>query len=405
MGKIRSEGLGEVQEFIDICDMAVGMSRTIGGKVINSERPDHMMVEQWNPVGNVGIISAFNFPNAVYGWNAALALICGNQVVWKGHETASLASIATNRIVADVLKKNGFNSVATLCQGTGAVVGEKMINDKRVPLVSFTGSTKTGRHVASTVAGRFGRSILELGGNNASIVMPDADLDLAFKGSVFAAVGTCGQRCTSLRRLLVHDSVFDKFSKRMVAAYKTIRIGDPLDPDTLVGPLHSREQVQTFITGVAEAKKQGGKVLVGGEVLDSMPGNFVQPTIIEIDNDAECLQHELFVPILYIMRFSTFEEAVKINNSVPQGLSSSIYTRDVRNYMNWIGPLGSDCGIANCNIGPSGAEIGGAFGGEKETGGGREAGSDSWKQYMRRSTCTANFSNELPLAQGVKFDV
>lgn len=243
MGKIRSEGQGEVQEFIDICDMAVGMSRTIGGKVINSERPDHMMVEQWNPIGNVGIISAFNFPNAVYGWNASLALICGNQLVWKGHETASLASIATNRIVAEVLKNNGFNSVATLCQGTGAVVGEKMINDKRLPLVSFTGSTKTGRHVASTVAGRFGKTILELGGNNASIVMPDADLDLAFKGSVFAAVGTCGQRCTSLRRLLIHDSVFDKMTKRMVSAYKTIKIGDPLDPETLVGPLHSREQV------------------------------------------------------------------------------------------------------------------------------------------------------------------
>jgi aldehyde dehydrogenase family 7 protein A1 len=340
----------------------------------------------------------------VYGWNSALALICGNQLIWKGSETASLASIATSRIVAEVLKKNGFNSVATLCQGTGAVVGEKMINDKRIPLVSFTGSTKTGRHVASTVAGRFGRSILELGGNNASIVMPDADLEIAFKGSVFAAVGTCGQRCTSLRRLIVHDSVFDQFAQRMVAAYKTIRIGDPLDPDTLVGPLHSKEQVQTFITGIDEAKKQGGRILVGGEVLE-MPGNFVQPTIIEIDSNAECLQHELFVPILYMMRFSTYEEAVKINNSVPQGLSSSIYTRDVRNFMNWIGPLGSDCGIANLNIGPSGAEIGGAFGGEKETGGGREAGSDSWKQYMRRSTCTANFSNELPLAQGVKFDV
>lgn len=317
MGKILSEGRGEVQEFIDICDMAVGMSRTIGGKIISSERPDHMMVEQWNPIGNVGIISAFNFPNAVYGWNAAIALICGNQLIWKGHETTSLVSIATNRIVVDVLKKNGFNSVATLCQGTGATVGEKMINDKRVPLVSFTGSTQVGRRVASVVAGRFGKSILELGGNNASIVMPDADLDLAFKGSVFAAVGTCGQRCTTLRRLLVHDSVFDKFAKRMVSAYKTIRIGDPLDPNTLVGPLHTRAQVQSFIDCIAEAKKQGGKVLVGGEVLDTMPGNFVQPTIIEIDSNADILQHEHFVPVLFMMRFQSFEEAVQINNSVP----------------------------------------------------------------------------------------
>lgn len=241
MGKIKSEGNGEVQEFIDICDMAVGMSRSIGGKVIPSERPEHMMIEQWNPIGNVGIISAFNFPCAVYGWNAALALIAGDQIIWKGAETTSLTAIATSKIVADVLDKNGFKSVAVLCQGTGAVVGEQMIKDKRLPLVSFTGSTKTGRHVSSTVAGRFGRSILELGGNNASIVMPDADLDLAFKGSLFAAVGTCGQRCTSLRRLMVHDSVFDTFAQKMVKAYKTIRIGDPLDPQTLIGPLHTKE--------------------------------------------------------------------------------------------------------------------------------------------------------------------
>lgn len=274
-----------------------------------------------------------------------------------------------------------------------------------MPLISFTGSTKTGRHVSREVAGRFGRTILELGGNNASIVMPDADLDLAFKGSVFAAVGTAGQRCTTLRRLMVHDSHFDKFAKRMVAAYKTVKIGDPLHPDTLMGPLHSKEQVMTYAATIEEAKKQGGKVLTGGRVLDTMPGNFVEPTIIEIDANAPVLQGEYFVPILFMMRFNTFEEAVMLNNSVPQGLSSSIYTRDVRNYMNWIGPLGSDCGIANCNIGNSGAEIGGAFGGNKETGGGREAGSDSWKQYMRRSTCTANFSNDLPLAQGVKFDV
>ena len=405
VGKIKSEGDGEVQEFIDICDMAVGMSRTIGGKVIPSERPEHMMIEQWNPIGNVGIISAFNFPCAVYGWNAALALICGDSLLWKGAESASLIGVATNKVVNDVLANNGFSNVAALCQGTGPVVGEAMINDKHMPLVSFTGSTKTGRHVASTVAGRFGKTILELGGNNASIVMPDADLDLAFKGSVFAAVGTCGQRCTSLRRLLVHDSIFDDFAKRMVSAYKTVRIGDPLDPQTLVGPLHSKGQVDTFVQTVKAAKEQGGKLLVGGEVLDTMPGNFVQPTIFEMDASAAVLQTEAFVPILYMVRFSTLDEAIAINNSVAQGLSSSIYTRDIRTYMRWIGSQGSDCGIVNCNIGPSGAEIGGAFGGEKETGGGRESGSDAWKQYMRRSTCTANFSNELPLAQGVKFDV
>lgn len=404
MGKIKSEGDGEVQEFIDICDMAVGMSRSIGGKVIPSERPDHMMIEQWNPLGSIGVISAFNFPAAVLGWNTALALICGDSVLWKGHETTSLVSVATAKIVTDVLMKHGFDSTFTLCQGTGAGVGEHMLHDDRLKLISFTGSTKVGRHVGREVSGRFGRSILELGGNNAAIIMPDANIDMAIKACTFAAVGTCGQRCTTLRRMIVHESVYEFVVQSMVKAYQTIKIGDPLDPAVLCGPLHSKQQLKTYHDGLLEAKRQGGKVLTGGKIIDG-PGNFVHPTIVEISPDAPITREELFVPILYVMKFKTFDEAVQINNNVPQGLSSSIFTKDIQSYMKWIGPLGSDCGIVNCNIGPSGAEIGGAFGGDKETGGGRESGSDSWKQYMRRSTCTASFSDKLTFAQGVRFDL
>lgn len=402
MGKIRSEGLGEVQEFIDICDMAVGMSRTIDGKVLNSERPGHFMMEVWNPIGNVGVITAFNFPVAVMGWNTTLALICGDQVVWKGALTASLVTVALGKIVADVLKANGFNSVLTVLTGDGPDIGAAIVNDPRVPLVSFTGSTAVGRSVSADVHRRFGKTILELGGNNAAIIMPDADLELAFQGAVFAAVGTCGQRCTTLRRIFIHESIYDAFVARMVKSYKNVTIGDPMDPKTLMGPMHNESGVNQYLEGLEKIKQQGGRILTGGKRLPG-PGNYVEPTIVEIAHDAEIVKHEIFAPIVYVFKFSTLEEVIGYNNEVPQGLSSALFTKNLQNYFKWVGPLGSDCGLVNCNIGTSGAEIGGAFGGEKETGGGRESGSDAWKQYCRRSTCTVNYSDALPLAQGVQF--
>jgi aldehyde dehydrogenase family 7 protein A1 len=402
MGKIRSEGLGEIQEFIDICDMAVGMSRTLEGKVLPSERPGHFMLEQWNPIGTVGVITAFNFPAAVTGWNACLALICGDTVLWKGAQTVSLVSCAMGKIIVDVLASHGFKSVMTICCGDGVNIGNALVNDPRVPLVSFTGSTAVGRQVSEKVHARFGRTILELGGNNASIVMPDADLELVFQGSIFAAVGTCGQRCTSLRRIILHESVYDAFVERMVKTYPKLKIGDPSQEGTLVGPLHSKQSVKNYLDGLETIKKQGGKILYGGKKIEG-PGNYVEPTIVAIDHSAPVVQTEIFAPIVYVFKFKTFEEAIKMNNGVPQGLSSSLFTKNLQNMYKWIGPLGSDCGIINCNIGTSGAEIGGAFGGEKETGGGRESGSDSWKQYMRRATCTINYSDKLPLAQGVVF--
>jgi len=403
MGKIKSEGLGEVQEYIDICDMAVGMSRTIDGKVLNSERPSHLMMEVWNPIGNVGVITAFNFPVAVAGWNAALALICGDQVIHKGALTTSLVTIALGKIVVDVLKKHGFNSVMSVICGDGATIGNSIVNDPRVPLVSFTGSTQVGRMVSESVARRFGNTILELGGNNAAIIMPDADLEIAFQGSVFSAVGTAGQRCTSLRRILLHSSIYDAFVQRMVKAYKNVKIGDPADSETLMGPLHNKKGVQEYLDGLEEIKKQGGQILTGGKLCEELGGNYVEPTIVAISHDAPIVQQEIFAPIVYVFKFDTIEEAIKMNNGVPQGLSSALFTKNLQNYFRWIGPLGSDCGLVNCNIGTSGAEIGGAFGGEKETGGGRESGSDSWKQYMRRATCTVNYGETLPLAQGVVF--
>eukprot|EP00331_Platyophrya_macrostoma_P034183 CAMPEP_0176450546 /NCGR_PEP_ID=MMETSP0127-20121128/27215_1 /TAXON_ID=938130 /ORGANISM="Platyophrya macrostoma, Strain WH" /LENGTH=519 /DNA_ID=CAMNT_0017838251 /DNA_START=27 /DNA_END=1586 /DNA_ORIENTATION=- len=408
MGKILSEGLGEVQEFIDICDMAVGMSRTIDGKILASERPNHFMMEQWNPLGLIGVISAFNFPNAVFGWNFAIAAICGNMTLWKGSETTSLVTMATARIIAEVLEKNKCPpGVMTVVNGEGKTIGELITNDPRIQLVSFTGSTGVGRRVSEVVHKRFGRTILELGGNNAIIVCEDADLDMALRGVTFAAVGTCGQRCTSLRRLLIHEKHFDAMVKQLVDVYQTIKIGNPMEEGTLCGPLHHKAAVKIYTHGIETIKSQGGKVLTGGKVLESeFPGgNYVAPTIVEIDSSAEIVKEELFCPILYVMKFKTFDEAIKINNGVPQGLSSAIFTKDLSKLFQWVGPLGSDCGIVNCNIGTSGAEIGGAFGGEKETGGGRESGSDSWKQYMRRSTCTINYGNTLPLAQGVKFDL
>jgi aldehyde dehydrogenase family 7 protein A1 len=405
MGKIRSEGIGEVQEFIDICDLAVGLSRTIAGQVIPSERPGHTLLECWNPLGHVGIITAFNFPCAVLGWNLAISLICGNCNIWKGASSTSLVTIATMRIIADVLEKNHVPAgVLTCVIGSGRTIGEMILTDKRIAMVSFTGSSEVGVHVAEVVHRRFGRTILELGGNNAVIIMPDANLELALRGSVFAAVGTAGQRCTSLRRLVIHESVFDTVVASLRSAYKSVRIGDPLDSTTLMGPLHTAGAIKEYEDGLAEIQKQGGKILVGGKRIERA-GNFVEPTIVEISPEADIVKTELFVPILYVMKFKTLDEAIAINNSVPQGLSSSIFTRDMRSVFTWLGPSGSDCGIVNVNVGTSGAEIGGAFGGEKDTGGGRESGSDSWKQYMRRSTCTINYTDNLPLAQGVSFDV
>jgi aldehyde dehydrogenase family 7 protein A1 len=397
MGKVSSEGLGEVQEFIDICDMAVGMSRTIDGKVLNSERPGHFMMEQWNPLGPIGVITAFNFPVAPLGWNAAIALICGDQVIWKGASSTSLTTIAVTKIMVDVLKKNGFNSVFTMCQGSGATIGEKYINDKRLHLISFTGSSEIGQKVSEKVHARFGRTILELGGNNAAILMDDCDQSLALKACTFSSVGTAGQRCTTLRRTIIHESIYDTMKENFIKAYNSVPMGDPLDPKVLLGPLHTKAAVKEYLDGLEEIKKQGGKILCGGEKVEG-PGNYVKPTLVEIDADAEILKTELFVPIMYLLKFKDLDEAIKIHNNVPQGLSSSIFTKNLQNLFKWTGPRGSDCGIVNCNIGPSGAEIGGAFGGEKETGGGRESGSDSWKQYMRRATCTVNFSNDLPLA-------
>ncbi|RYY35779.1 aldehyde dehydrogenase family protein, partial [archaeon] len=333
------------------------------------------------------------------------SLICGNCNIWKGASSTSLVTIATTKIIAEVLERNGVPAgVFTCVIGSGRTIGERMLHDKRIPMISFTGSSEVGEHVSEVVHRRFGRTILELGGNNAVVVMPDADIDLALRGCVFGAVGTAGQRCTSLRRLVVHEDVYDDVMARLVAAYKTVKIGSPLDADTLMGPLHTPAAVKEYEEGLAAIVKQGGKIAYGGKRIEGA-GNFVEPTIVEISPDAEIVKTELFVPILYVMKFKSLEEAIAINNGVPQGLSSSIFTRDMRNVFQWMGPSGSDCGIVNVNVGTSGAEIGGAFGGEKSTGGGRESGSDSWKQYMRRSTCTINYSDKLPLAQGVCFTV
>lgn len=406
MGKIASEGLGEVQEAIDICDFATGLSRSLNGTVIPSERPGHFMMERYNPLkGHVAIISAFNFPCAVFFWNAALSLVCGNTQLWKGADSTSLVTIACTRIVGDVLAKNGYDpAIASMIAGPGDVVGDAIVRDPRFELVSFTGSTKVGRHVGEVVSARFGKKILELGGNNAMLVLDDADQKLAVRAALFGAVGTAGQRCTSLRRLLVQKGVYDEIVGKLVNAYKSVQIGDPLQPGTLCGPLHNPAAVKMFLDGVKRAQEQGGKVLVGGQALPDMPGNFVQPTIIEIDPSAPIVKEEIFAPILYVMRINDLAEGIQLNNSVPQGLSSSLFTTNQAAIFEWTGANGSDCGIVNVNIGTSGAEIGGAFGGEKETGGGRESGSDAWKQYMRRSTCTINYSKDLPLAQGINFD-
>jgi aldehyde dehydrogenase (NAD+) len=402
MGKIRAEGEGEVQEMIDICDFAVGLSRQLYGLTMTSERPLHRMYEQWHPLGPVGVITAFNFPVAVWSWNSTIAAVCGDSVVWKPSSETPLTAVAVTRITADVMAGSGFEGVFNLVVGRGSVVGDRMINDSRLPLISATGSTNVGKKVSEAVAGRFGRSILELGGNNAVIVMDDANVELAVRAVLFAAVGTAGQRCTSLRRLIVHRALADKLVDRLVDAYGQVRIGDPLDEGTLMGPLVTPAAVRDMMKALGIAREQGGTVVYGGGAIDH-PGNFVEPTIVRIGAEAQITQEETFAPILFVIEAGDIEEAIAIQNGVRQGLSSAIFTESLRSAERFLSVIGSDCGIANVNIGTSGAEIGGAFGGEKETGGGREAGSDSWKAYMRRQTTTINWGDDLPLAQGITF--
>ena len=403
MGKIRAEGHGEVQEMIDICDFAVGQSRMLYGLSMHSERPSHRMYEQWHPLGILGLVTAFNFPVAVWSWNSALAAICGDTVIWKPSSYTPLTAIAVTHIANKVMADHGLSSIFNLTIGSGRDVGELMLNDKRIPLVSFTGSTKIGTHVSETVARRFGKTILELGGNNAIIVTAKADLDMATRAILFGAVGTAGQRCTSTRRIIMHKSISKDLTQRLANAYKQVRIGDPLQPDTLMGPLVVSTSVEEMMDAVNKAKSDGGEVITGGDVLSNVGPNFVQPTIIKMPAQTDIVKTETFAPILYLLEYETIEEAVHIHNDVPQGLSSAIFTDSMREAETFLSVGGSDCGIANVNIGTSGAEIGGAFGGEKETGGGRESGSDAWKTYMRRQTNTINWSKDLPLAQGIKF--
>ena len=408
MGKIKPEGDGEVQEMIDIADFAVGQSRMLYGYTMHSERPGHRMYEQYQPLGLVGIISAFNFPVAVWAWNAFLAGICGDICIWKPSPKTPLSAIATMKIVNEALKDAGFPDIFFLFNDAGVELSQTFVDDHRIPLISFTGSTKVGRHVGERVAKRMGRSLLELGGNNAIILDESADLKLAIPAIVFGAVGTAGQRCTTTRRLFVHESIIDEVTAKLTTAYKQVegKIGDPTLATTLMGPLNSKEAVQAYLAAVEKAKAAGGKVQTGGAALTGRKGNFVLPTIVTgLKNSDEVVQTETFAPILYVMPFKTLDEAIDLQNSVPQGLSSAIFTQNLKSAEQYLSAAGSDCGIANVNIGTSGAEIGGAFGGEKETGGGRESGSDAWKVYMRRQTNTINYSNSLPLAQGIKFDL
>ncbi|MFN5652896.1 MAG: aldehyde dehydrogenase family protein, partial [Flavobacteriia bacterium] len=409
MGKSLQEGLGEVQEMIDICDFAVGLSRQLYGLTMHSERPGHRMYEQYHPLGIVGIISAFNFPVAVWNWNTALAWVCGDVCVWKPSEKTPLTAIACQRITEEVFAANGVpEGVSGLVIGDGEI-GKLMANDTRVPLVSATGSTRMGKSVGAAVGQRLGRSLLELGGNNAIIITPSADLKMVVPGAVFGAVGTAGQRCTSTRRLIIHASIYDKVTEALTSAYKQLSIGNPLDQNNHVGPLIDQDAVNNYLNAIEAAKKEGGKVLVEGGVLTGPgyeSGCYVKPCIIEAENHFAIVQHETFAPILYVMKYTgDIHEAIAMQNGVPQGLSSAIMTNELKESEAFLSAAGSDCGIANVNIGTSGAEIGGAFGGEKETGGGRESGSDAWKVYMRRQTNTINYSDSLPLAQGIKFDL
>jgi len=408
MGKSLQEGWGEVQEMIDICDFAVGLSRQLYGLSMHSERPNHRLYEQWHPLGAVGIISAFNFPVAVWSWNAMIAIVCGDVTIWKPSEKVPLCGVACMNLFQKVLKDNDVPD-GVVCMINGDYkVGEMMTTDSRMPLISATGSTRMGKIVGATVAGRLGRSLLELGGNNAIIVTPEADLNLVPTAAVFGAVGTCGQRCTSTRRLIVHQKVYSKVKKMLVDAYGQLKIGNPLDPRSHVGPLIDKDSVNLYLNSLDKIKDEGGKMLVEGGVLKGRnysSGCYVKPCIAEVKNDMKIVQHETFAPILYLIKYKNIDEAISIQNDVPQGLSSAIITGNIKDSEKFLSAAGSDCGIANVNIGTSGAEIGGAFGGEKETGGGRESGSDSWKAYMRRQTNTINYGDDLPLAQGIKFDL
>jgi len=406
MGKIFPEGVGEVQEMIDICDFAVGLGRQLYGLSMHSERPGHRMYEQWHPLGTIGIISAFNFPVAVWAWNAAIAAVCGDTNLWKPSSETPLTGIAIQHICNDLMKEHGLEGIFNLVVGRGSSIGERLIADKRIPLVSATGSCEMGYRIGEVVGKRLGRTILELGGNNALLVMDDANLDLALRGILFGSVGTAGQRCTSTRRIIVHEKVYDELIGKLVKAYATVPIGNPLDEGTLMGPLVNASAVEVMQAAIERIKTSGGKILCGGEpvTIDGLEGgHYVKPCIAEANNDWDIVQEETFAPILYAIKCTSMEDAIDIQNNVVQGLSSAMFTTNLLSAETFLSHRGSDCGIANINIGTSGAEIGGAFGGEKETGGGREAGSDSWKAYMRRQTNTINWSTDLPLAQGIKF--
>ncbi|SFG29833.1 aldehyde dehydrogenase (NAD+) [Desulfotomaculum arcticum] len=407
MGKLLAEGEGEVQEMIDIADFAVGLSRQLYGLTIASEREKHRLYEQWQPLGPVGIITAFNFPVAVWSWNALIAAIAGDVMIWKPSSVTPLTAIAVQKIVNKVVKEQGLpEGIFNLLISQGSTVGQEMLQDKRIPLISFTGSIPTGRRVAEQVAGRLGKTILELGGNNAIIITENANLDLAIRAVLFGAVGTSGQRCTTTRRLIIHDSIYDTFISKLTAAYKQVKIGNPFNQDTVMGPLVNKTAVDDMMAALENLKRQGGKVLYGGEILQGeeyQSGCYVTPCIAEAENHYDIVQKETFAPILYVMKYASLEEALNAHNNVPQGLSSAIFSSNMYEIEHFLGPEGSDCGIANVNIGTSGAEIGGAFGGEKETGGGRESGSDAWKAYMRRQTVTINWGSSLPLAQGITF--
>ena len=408
MGKSLQEGLGEVQEMIDICDFSVGLSRQLYGLTMHSERPNHRMYEQWHPIGIVGIISAFNFPVAVWSWNAMIALVCGNVCIWKPSEKTPLSALATHNIILNILKKNNADGILNLVTDCDKkILGKKIASDKRISLVSATGSTRMGKSVAKTVGERLGKSLLELGGNNAMIISEHANLDIAIRGAVFGAVGTAGQRCTTTRRLIIHDSIYEKFKELLVKAYKQIKIGNPLDENNHMGPLIDKEAVEMYKNALKEIINEGGEPVVEGKVLNGKgyeSGCYVSPAIYSVKNNYKIVQSETFAPILYLIKYKKLSDAILIQNDVPQGLSSSLMTTKISEAEEFLSSSGSDCGIANVNIGTSGAEIGGAFGGEKETGGGRESGSDSWKAYMRRQTNTINYSDDLPLAQGIKFD-
>ncbi|HTS78940.1 MAG TPA: aldehyde dehydrogenase family protein [Bryobacteraceae bacterium] len=400
MGKILAEGRGEVQEMIDVADFAVGLSRQLYGLTMGSERPRHRLYEQWHPLGPVGVISAFNFPVAVWSWNALIAMVCGDTVIWKPSLKTPLTAVAVQEICDRVLDRHGFSGVLKFVIGTDDVIGERMIRDRRVPLISATGSTRMGRHVGQVVAERLGRSLLELGGNNGVIVMDDADPELVVRAVLFGAVGTAGQRCTSIRRLFLQRGIAAKITDRLIAAYRQVRIGDPMEPETLMGPLIDEGAVENMLRGLERIRAEGGEVIYGGR---RIKGCFVEPTLVKSQASMPVLREEIFAPILHLIEFETLDQAIAWHNGVPQGLSSAIFTDSLKTAETFLSARGSDCGIANVNIGTSGAEIGGAFGGEKDTGGGRESGSDAWKAYMRRQTVTVNWSGEMPLAQGIEF--